>query len=227
MGDGYNMADVENMRNAVADGRRQRDYAPWGGDLGEVEDDGLTATICAVRNLLDALHPDRDDHTAATPVRAAKMWRELLGGYAENPRAHLTATFSAPRDAGLIIQSGIEMVSVCAHHMLPFTGKATVAYRPSPGQEVVGLSKLTRVLQGFARRLQIQERIGIEVVEAIYDVLTPAGVICMITASHGCMRLRGVRDGASSTTTVAKLGLLLPDEVSLIHSIHLRELGDC
>lgn len=224
MGKGYNMTDVENMRNA--DGRQQREYAPWGGDLAVEKDDGLTETIAAVRALLDALHPDRDDHTVATPVRAAKMWRELLGGYTEDPRAHLTATFSAPRDAGLVIQSGIEMVSVCAHHMLPFVGKATVAYRPSPGQQVVGLSKLTRVLQGYARRLQIQERIGTEVVEAIYDVLTPAGVICMITASHGCMRLRGVRDGSSKTTTVAKTGLLLPEEVSLVHSSHLRELGD-
>lgn len=179
----------------------------------------------AIRLLLRALGGRDDDHTTNTPARAARMWAEMLGGYNEDPRVHLRATFSAPTDAGLVIQSGIEMTSVCAHHMLPFTGRATIAYRPSPGQNVVGLSKLTRVLQGYARRLQIQEAIGIEVVQAIREVLMPAGVMCLITASHGCMRLRGVRDGGSETTTVAQLGLLLPDEVALIRADHLRNLA--
>lgn len=184
---------------------------------------GGDAVAEAIDALLCALGTDIDDHTAGTPERAAKMWRELLRGQHEDPRVHLQSTFSAPTDAGLVIQSGIEVVSVCAHHMLPFVGRGTVAYRPSPGQKVVGLSKLTRVLQGYAARLQIQERIGCQVCEAISEVILPSGVMCIITATHDCMRLRGVRDGSSETTTVAKVGLLLPEEVQLIHSAHLRK----
>lgn len=176
----------------------------------------------AILALLRALGQELDDHTVRTPHRAAKMWAELLRGTQEDPAAHLSSTFSAPEDAGLVIQSGIEMVSVCAHHMLPFVGRATVAYRPSPGQKVVGLSKLTRVLQGYAARLQIQERIGWQVVDALHARLLPSGAACLITATHDCMRLRGVRDPSSSTTTIAKRGCLLPEEIALIHAAHLR-----
>lgn len=187
------------------------------GDLRQIRD--------AVEALLDSVAPDRDDHTADTPLRAAKMWRELLRGEGDDPKRYLAKTFSAPRDAGLVVQSGIEMTSVCAHHLLPFTGKATVAYRPSPGQRVVGLSKLTRVLQAYAARLQIQERIGAQVIEAINEVLLPSGCMCVITATHDCMRLRGVRDHGSGTTTVAAAGMLTPEEVSFIHAAHLHKLG--
>lgn len=187
------------------------------------EVDDLLPVILAVRHLLDAVDPNRDDHTIDTPMRAAKMWRDLLRGQNDDPRRYLEKTFSAPRDGGLIIQSGIEMTSVCAHHLLPFTGKATVAYRPSPGQDVVGLSKLTRVLQAYASRLQIQERIGAQVVEAIQDKLLPSGVMVVITAKHDCMRLRGVRDDGSETTTVAAAGMLTAQEVSFIQAAHLQK----
>lgn len=176
----------------------------------------------AITNLLEALGVEIDDHTVNTPTRAARMWEELLEGTTEDPRAHLHSTFSAPEDGGLIIQSGIDFTSVCAHHLLPFSGYATVAYRPNPGQEVVGLSKLTRLLRGYAARLQIQERIGWQVVHGLHEVLKPAGALCMVTAVHGCMRLRGVRDSSSSTTTEAKWGHWMPDEVALIHATHLR-----
>jgi GTP cyclohydrolase I len=104
--------------------------------------------------------------------------------------------------------------------MLPFTGTATVAYRPSPGQQIVGLSKLSRVVQGYAARFQVQERICAQVVGAITDKLNPSGAMCLITATHDCMRLRGVRDPSSATTTQARDGLLLPEEISLIHQQH-------
>lgn len=178
-----------------------------------------------ITDLLVALGVEQDEHTDRTPARAAAMWAELLAGEREDPRLHLRVTFPADtRDPGLIVQHGIELVSVCAHHLLPFTGHATVAYRPSPAKEgrVVGLSKLARVVQGYARRLQIQERIGVQVVNALEEELQPSGALCLITATHDCMRLRGVRDGSSQTTTMARAGLLLPEELSLIQDAHMR-----
>lgn len=176
----------------------------------------------AIKLLLDSWGVDEGDHTANTPARVAKAWAEQLCGYNEDPKKHLLTTFTAPRDPGLVIVSGISMQSTCAHHLLPFTGKATVAYRPSPGQAVVGLSKLSRVLRGYARRLQVQERIGAQTVEAISEVLNPSGVCVFITASHDCMRLRGVGEPEAATTTVARTGLLLDEEFATIRETHFR-----
>lgn len=174
----------------------------------------------AVKTMLDAFGVNEGDHTADTPRRVAKAWREQLAGYFEDPREHLYKRFSAPDDPGLVVVSGIAMKSTCAHHLLPFTGTATVAYRPSPGQEVVGLSKLARVLQGYARRLQVQERIGAQTVEAIRDVLTPSGAVVLITATHDCMRLRGVEDPEATTTTMAKTGMITDVELQLVREAH-------
>lgn len=226
---GTGALDNGDPQAVILSGREYERYLEWA--LNEQQqvvhrdDHELDQTVSAVRALLDAVDPERDDHTTDTPLRAAKMWRDLLYGAREDPSEHLTKTFSAPIDAGLVIQAGIEMTSVCAHHLLPFTGKATVAYRPSPGQRVVGLSKLTRVLQGYAARLQIQERIGQQVVDAIQERLLPSGCMVVITAGHDCMRLRGVRDDGSDTTTVAARGLLTSEEVSFVHSAHLAKLA--
>lgn len=180
----------------------------------------------AVAELLAAIGANHDEHTEDTPRRAAAMWAELLAGEGTDPREHLRVEFPADsRDPGLVVQHGIELVSVCAHHLLPFVGRATVAYRPSPAKQgkVVGLSKLARVVQGYSRRLQIQERIGAQVVNALMEELQPSGAACIITATHDCMRLRGIKDGSSRTTTRALAGLLLPDELSLIQESHLSE----
>lgn len=178
----------------------------------------------AVADLLFALGVDEGDHTANTPTRVAKAWHELLSGYREDPADHLNVTFSAPTDPGLVIVAGIRLTSTCAHHMLPFTGTATVAYRPSPGQPVVGLSKLARVVQGYAARLQVQERIGAQVVEAIMDRLNPSGACCIITAAHQCMTLRGAREPDAVTTTRAAAGHLVDSEHALIAAAH-RDAG--
>lgn len=174
----------------------------------------------AVADLLFALGVDEGDHTANTPTRVAKAWHELLSGYREDPADHLNVTFSAPADPGLVIVSGIRVNSVCAHHMLPFTGTATVAYRPSPGQDVVGLSKLARVVQGYSARLQVQERIGAQTVDAIMDRLNPSGAVVLITAVHQCMTLRGALEPAATTTTLAHRGLVTEHEHDLIRQEH-------
>jgi GTP cyclohydrolase I len=177
----------------------------------------------AVRQLLDALGIDEGEHTFDTPARVARAWGDMLWGYRSDPAEHLDVTFPAPDDPGLIVQAGIDVQSICAHHLLPFGGSATVAYRPFPGQRVVGLSKLTRVVYGYSARAQIQERIGQQIADAIDGKLAPEGVMIVISASHDCIRLRGARSPASMTTTVAQRGVLTPADVALVQQLHLRQ----
>lgn len=181
---------------------------------------GTEAAERAVVALLFSLGVDEGDHTVDTPRRVAKAFTETLSGYRENPADHLEVTFSAPSNPGLVIVEGIAVLSTCAHHLLPFTGHATVAYHPGNGQDVVGLSKLARVVQGFSRRLQVQERITAQVVGAIMERLNPSGAMCLITARHDCMRLRGPLEPNATTTTEARDGLMLDHEISLVHQRH-------
>ena len=185
------------------------------------------AASLAIKDLLQAFGVPEDDHTRDTHQRSAKAWTEILSGYDEDPADHLDVTFSAPRDPGLVIVAGVRLQSMCAHHLLPFSGVATVAYRPSPGQRIVGLSKLSRVVTGYSRRLQVQEQIGHQTVAALMDRLQPSGAETIITAAHDCMRLRGVREDGALTTTYSSAGLLLDHERSAIreaHAHHVREL---
>lgn len=160
----------------------------------------------AVRSLLEVFDLDEGEHTANTPARVVKAWEERLSGYRENPAEHLQRTFPAPDRPGLIIARRVSIQSTCAHHLLPIQGHATIAYRPQPGQPVVGLSKLSRVAQGYARRLQVQENITFQIVEAIEQALNPAWCGVSITATHGCMIMRGVKDECSDTVTYADSG---------------------
>jgi GTP cyclohydrolase I len=181
-----------------------------------------------IAGLIKAFGVTVDDHTDNTPYRSAKAWADILRGYDEDPADHLGTTFSAPADPGLVIVSGIRLQSMCAHHLLPFSGVATVAYRPSPGQRIVGLSKLARVVTGYAARLQVQENIGYQTIAALKDRLNPSGALCVITARHDCMRLRGVREPAAVTTTYADHGLVLDHEHALVrdhHRDHARDFG--
>jgi len=162
----------------------------------------------AVADLLAALGVTRHEpaHTADTPRRVAAAYRHQLAGYGEDPRVHLHKTFPAPPNPGLVVIRNIEVASMCAHHMLPITGVATVAYRARPGSPVVGLSKLARLVDGYARRLQVQEQLGYQVASALQEVLDPLGAACLITAEHGCMTLRGVMQKDAVTTTTSWAG---------------------
>jgi GTP cyclohydrolase I len=177
----------------------------------------------AVAKLLAALGIEQDAHVADTPRRVAKAWRDQLWGLHEDPSHHLSVTFPGPEDSGLVIQAGIDVQSTCAHHLLPFGGHGTVAYRPFPGQDIVGLSKLTRVVYGYSARLQVQERIGFQVVDAIMGKLKPQGAICLLTCEHDCIKLRGVRSPSSQTTTVSQRGGLSDADVALVHQLHARK----
>lgn len=175
----------------------------------------------AVKQLLLALGVDEGEHTAETPERVARAWADVLWGYLDEPDKHLEKTFPGPNDPGLVVQAGIDIQSTCAHHLLPFGGHATVAYRPNPGDRIVGLSKLTRVAYGYSARLQVQERIGWQVADAIDRKLAPQGVCVILTCVHDCIRLRGARSPASTTTTVAQRGEMTAADMMLVQQAHV------
>lgn len=148
-----------------------------------------------------------------TPKRVARAWREYCEGYSENPAHHLTRTFEEVGGYDeLVLLKDIPFQSHCEHHMAPITGKASIAYMPR--NRVVGISKLARVLHGFARRLQVQERLTAEVAQCIWDNLHPHGVAVVIEAQHGCMTGRGVRTHGVGMTTSRLLGCFLDDHRS-------------
>jgi GTP cyclohydrolase I len=145
-----------------------------------------------------------------TPSRVAKAYRELFAGYEADPREYLERTFEevAGYDE-LVVLRDIRVVSFCEHHMLPFLGKAHVGYLPS--DRVVGISKLARVVNGFARRLQIQEKLTAEIAQAIQDILQPRGVGVVVVSEHSCMTMRGVNTPGSRLTTSHLLGVVRDD----------------
>jgi GTP cyclohydrolase I len=166
-------------------------------------DAGDAATYHA-RQLLAALGmPCEDESTAETPARMVRALLELTDGGRVDPDRHFARTFPPPStDPGMIIVPGVPFVSLCEHHMLPFTGTADVAYIPSPGARIVGLSKLARVVVEYAARPQIQERLGDQIVAAITGNLQTDGAACILRSIHTCMTLRGVRAvGAAMVTS--------------------------
>ena len=141
-----------------------------------------------------------------TPNRVIKSWKELYSGYGKKATDVMT-TFSADGHDQMIILKDIELYSMCEHHMLPFYGKAHVGYLPNPEGKIVGISKLARLVDIYARRLQIQERIGEQVVSDLMKYLNPLGAVCVIEATHMCMRMRGVGKQNSTMVTSAVSGV--------------------
>ena len=148
-----------------------------------------------------------------TPLRVARAWREYARGYQEDPAVHLSRTFEEVGGYDeIVLLKDIPFQSHCEHHMAPIIGKAAIAYLP--GNRVVGISKLARVLHGFARRLQVQERLTAQVADAIWNNLEPKGVAVIIEASHACMTARGVRTPGVMMTTSRMMGTFREDERS-------------
>jgi GTP cyclohydrolase I len=161
----------------------------------------------AVRELLLAVGEDPDrDGLARTPARVADMFAEIFSGLHEDPAAHLTVRFDADHDEMVMVRD-IPLYSTCEHHMVPFVGRAHVAYIPGDDGRITGLSKLARLVDGFARRLQVQERLTTQIADTINEVLEPKGVLVVIEAEHLCMSMRGVRKPGSLTVTSAVRGL--------------------
>ena len=148
-----------------------------------------------------------------TPRRVARAWREYCQGYEEDPSLHLERTFGEVGGyEDVVLLKGIPFQSHCEHHMAPISGTASIAYLPK--DRVVGISKLARVLHGYARRLQIQERLTAQIAQCIWDNLKPQGVAVVIDAQHGCMTGRGVRTPGVGMVTSRMMGCFLEDQSS-------------
>jgi GTP cyclohydrolase IA len=156
--------------------------------------------------------PDREG-LRDTPARVARAWREYCQGYSEDPAVHLGKVFEEVGGYDeIVVLKDIPFQSHCEHHMAPIIGKAAIAYLPD--KRVVGISKLARVLHGYARRLQIQERLTAEVADCIWGNLQPRGVAVVIEASHACMTARGVRTQGVSMVTSQVMGVFREDQRS-------------
>ncbi|PZT68923.1 GTP cyclohydrolase I FolE [Streptomyces sp. SW4] len=162
----------------------------------------------AVRELLIAVGEDPDrEGLRETPARVARAYRELLAGLRQEPEDVLTTTFDLGHDEMVLVKD-IEIVSLCEHHLLPFHGVAHIGYIPAETGKITGLSKLARLVEVFARRPQVQERLTTQIADSLMKILEARGAIVVIEAEHMCMSVRGVRKPGAKTTTSAVRGQL-------------------
>lgn len=165
----------------------------------------------AVAEILAAIGEDPTrDGLLRTPSRVAKMYAEVFSGLREDPAHHLEVQFEAGHDEMVMVRD-IAFYSMCEHHLLPFVGKAHVAYVPSEAGKITGLSKLARLVDAYARRPQVQERLTSQVADKLMEVLEPRGALVVIEAEHQCMSMRGVQKPGSLTITSAVRGLFLAE----------------
>ena len=162
-----------------------------------------------VKGILAHIEPDQKkglrEGLKNTPKRVVESWDEIYSGYDKNPKEILNATFNGEGYDGIVLLKDIEFYSTCEHHLLAFTGKAHVAYIPT--DKIVGISKLARLVEVYAKRLQNQERITTQVADALIDHLKPLGAAVIIEASHSCMGCRGVKKNHAIMTTSAMRGV--------------------
>lgn len=176
----------------------------------EYQQDVVDEIAQHVKQILQLLGEDPErEGLRKTPERVAKAWCYITKGYQEDPIAILKSAIFKEEYKQMVVVKDIEIFSQCEHHMLPFIGKAHVAYIPNG--YITGLSKIARVVECFARRLQVQERLTVQIRDAIQEALSPLGVAVVIEAAHTCMQMRGVEKQRSLTTTSAFTGLFLSD----------------
>lgn len=186
----------------------------------------ITRIEKAVREILLAIgeNPDRDG-LVGTPNRVARMYEEIFSGLREDPGDHLSVLFEADHDEMVMVKD-IPIYSVCEHHLVPWFGSAHVAYIPNEDGRITGLSKLARLVDGFSRRPQVQERLTSQVADCIEQVLAPRGVLVVVEAEHLCMSMRGIKKPGALTVTSAVRGLMRDsvaarsEAMSFIHGGH-------
>ncbi|HUJ64534.1 MAG TPA: GTP cyclohydrolase I FolE, partial [Acidimicrobiales bacterium] len=162
----------------------------------------------AVREILLAIGEDPErDGLVETPRRVARMYEEIFSGLGSDPGDHLSVVFEADHDEMVMVKD-IPVYSVCEHHLVPWFGRAHVAYIPNDDGRITGLSKLARLIEGFSKRPQVQERLTTQVADKIESVLAPRGVLVVVEAEHLCMSMRGVRKPGTTTVTSAVRGLM-------------------
>jgi GTP cyclohydrolase I len=161
----------------------------------------------AVREILEAIGEDPDrEGLVRTPQRVAEMYEEVFAGLADDPAGHLAVTFAADHDEMIMVKD-IPLYSMCEHHLVPFLGRAHVAYIPNANGRITGLSKLARLVESYARRPQVQERLTSQIADQIDEKLAPRGVLVVIEAEHLCMSMRGIQKPGATTVTSAVRGL--------------------
>jgi len=161
----------------------------------------------AVRMIIEAIGEDPErEGLKGTPLRVAKMYSEIFAGLHDDPDRHLETHFTEEKHDEMVLVKDISLYSMCEHHLLPFFGKAHVAYIPNP-KRITGLSKLARVVETYARRPQLQERLTTQIADSIMKSLRPQGVAVVIEAEHLCMTIRGVKKPGSLTVTSAVRGI--------------------
>jgi GTP cyclohydrolase IA len=175
----------------------------------------------AVREILEAVGEDPDrDGLLDTPARVARMYAEIFAGLHDTPDRHLKTTFEAEHDEMVMVRD-IPIYSACEHHLIPFIGKAHIAYIPGTDGRITGLSKLARLADVYARRPQVQERLTVQIADALVRVLEPRGALVVIEAEHLCMSMRGVRKPGSSTVTSAVRGLFKTNQATRFEAMRL------
>ena len=187
----------------------------------------------AVRELLIAIGEDPErEGLRETPARVARAYAELTAGPAAEPEDVLTTTFDIGHDEMVLVRD-IELWSMCEHHLVPFTGVAHVGYIPAETGKITGLSKLARLVDVYAKRPQVQERLTTQVADALMEILEARGVIVVIEAEHLCMTMRGVRKAGARTITSAVRGIMRPtpatraEAMALIHRHQVTEARPC
>ncbi|MFM7069147.1 MAG: GTP cyclohydrolase I FolE [Actinomycetes bacterium] len=199
------------------------DSLPIQAELSAVVDQDRIAR--AVREILEAIGEDPNrDGLLDTPARVARMYAETCSGLADDPSRHLKVTFDAGHDEMILVRD-ISLYSLCEHHLVPFFGRAHVAYIPNTDGRVTGLSKLARLVDGFARRPQVQERLTTQVADAIERALAPRGVLVVVEAEHMCMAMRGIRKPGSSTVTSAVRGVFREDPAARAEAMRFVDSG--
>ena len=178
----------------------------------------------AVREILIAVGEDPDrEGLVETPARVARMYEEIFAGLNDDPTRHLKL-FNENGNDEMVVVKDIPLYSMCEHHLLPFIGKAHIAYIPSDGN-VIGLSKLARIVESFAKRPQLQERLTAQIADFLCDNLNPQGVAVVVEAEHLCMTMRGVRASGAQTRTSARRGTMRSNSTTRAEAISLLTGG--
>ena len=175
----------------------------------------------AVREILAAIGEDpHRDGLLDTPARVARMYAEIFAGLHDEPERHLKTTFEADHDEMVMVRD-IPIYSACEHHLIPFIGTAHIAYIPNENGRITGLSKLARLADLYARRPQVQERLTVQIADALDRVLEPRGVLVVVQAEHLCMSMRGVRKAGTTTVTSAVRGLFRSNDATRFEAMRL------
>lgn len=181
-----------------------------------------SAIADAVRTILEAIGEDPErDGLKGTPERVARMYAEIFAGLRRDARKDLSLAFDVGGHDEMIMVREIPLYSMCEHHLVPFIGSAHVAYIPNEEGQITGLSKIARVVETFARRPQVQERLTTQIADAIEEALNPRGVLVVIEAEHLCMSMRGVQKPGSQTVTSAVRGMFRANEATRAEAMNL------